>query len=187
MSPNDFSAADHPTPSGNHPGNHCHNRVAFRSGLRCRFFLTHSSAYQTWTGCCARYSSTQRNFHCKSSTTRSPHPACLRMWQLRPIPRRWLFPPVPRPTPNPGNTEWVRQRLDAVIALYQPTPAGVALLHSLDVRQMRGEPGFFGSYGFESWAGVGEAKPNTADARTGPFLLGGVPNHRQARPGVAAT
>ena len=76
-----------------------------------------------------------------------------------PNPTPMVVPPVPRPTPNPGNTEWVRQRLDAVIALYQPTPAGVALLHSLDVRQMRGEPGFFGSYGFESWAGVGEAKP----------------------------
>ncbi|HZA24547.1 MAG TPA: hypothetical protein VFA32_18440 [Dehalococcoidia bacterium] len=24
---------------------------------------------------------------------------------------------------------------------------------------MRGEPGFFGSYGFKGWAGVGEAKP----------------------------
>ena len=33
------------------------------------------------------------------------------------------------------------------------------MVHSLDVRQMRGEPGFFGSYGFHSWAGVGEARP----------------------------
>ena len=49
--------------------------------------------------------------------------------------------------------------MDAVIALYRPTPAGIALLRSLDVRQMRGEPGFFGSYGFNGWAGIGEAKP----------------------------
>ena len=63
------------------------------------------------------------------------------------------------PTPHPGNTEWVRERLDAIVALYQPAPAGEALLHSLDVRQMPGEPGFFGSYGFDGWAGVGEAKP----------------------------
>ena len=49
--------------------------------------------------------------------------------------------------------------MDAVIALYRPTAVGQALLHSLDVRQMQGEPGFFGSYGFYGWAGVGEAKP----------------------------
>ena len=46
-----------------------------------------------------------------------------------------------------------------MIALYRPTPAGAALLRSLDLRQMLGEPGFFGSYGFDSWAGVGEARP----------------------------
>ena len=70
-----------------------------------------------------------------------------------------VSPPSPLPTPHPGNTTWVRQRLDAVIALYRPTPAGAALLRSLDLRQMLGEPGFFGSYGFDSWAGVGEARP----------------------------
>ena len=68
-------------------------------------------------------------------------------------------PAAPLPTPHPGNTAWVRQRLDAVIALYRPTPAGAALLRSLDLRQMLGEPGFFGSYGFDNWAGVGEARP----------------------------
>ena len=68
-------------------------------------------------------------------------------------------PALPLPTPHPGNSAWVRQRLDAVIALYRPTPAGAALLRSLDLRQMLGEPGFFGSYGFDSWAGVGEARP----------------------------
>ncbi len=46
-----------------------------------------------------------------------------------------------------------------MIALYHPSPAGAALLRSLDLRQMRDEPGFFGSYGFDGWAGVGEAKP----------------------------
>ena len=35
----------------------------------------------------------------------------------------------------------------------------MALLYSLDIRQMKGEPGFFGSYGFNGWAGIGEAKP----------------------------
>ena len=46
-----------------------------------------------------------------------------------------------------------------MIALYRPTHTGEALLRSLDLRQMKGEPGFFGSYGFDQWAGVGEAKP----------------------------
>ena len=63
------------------------------------------------------------------------------------------------PTPHPGNSDWVRRRLDAVTELYALTEEGAALVHSLDVRQMRGEPGFFGSYGFHSWAGVGEARP----------------------------
>ena len=67
--------------------------------------------------------------------------------------------PIPAPTPHPANTEWVSHRLDAVISLYQPTALGRELLHSLDVRQMQGEPGYFGSYGYYSWAGVGEAKP----------------------------
>lgn len=70
-----------------------------------------------------------------------------------------MIPGPDRPTPHPGNTDWVRGRLDAVIGLYDLTAEGAALLRSLDLRQMRGEPGFFGSYGFHGWAGVGEAKP----------------------------
>ena len=62
------------------------------------------------------------------------------------------------PTPRAGNSVWARERVDAVVGLYRPTAAGAALLRSLDFRQMRGEPGFFGSYGFGSWAGAGEAK-----------------------------
>ena len=75
-------------------------------------------------------------------------------WPTAPLPA----PPFPHPTPHPGNSAWVRERLDALATLYRPTPAGVALLRSLDVRQMKGEPGFFGSYGFGGWAGIGEAK-----------------------------
>ncbi len=86
-----------------------------------------------------------------------------------------LLPPVPRPTPHPGNTGWVRERIEAVISLYEPTPAGRALLHSLDVRQMREEPGFFGSYGFHGWAGVGEAKPIPVMHELGHSYWGGFP------------
>ena len=76
-----------------------------------------------------------------------------------PVPQPAATQLPPPPTPHPNNSPWAKQRTDAVTALYQPTPAGAALLRSLDLRQMTGEPGFFGSYGFDLWAGVGEAKP----------------------------
>jgi len=65
----------------------------------------------------------------------------------------------PTPTPNPSNSLWVHRRLNALMQFYDLTDEGVALMQSLDLRQMRGEPGFFGSFGFKEWAGVGEAKP----------------------------
>ena len=67
--------------------------------------------------------------------------------------------PLPPPTLHPDTTTWVKERIDAVVALYQPKKAGEALLRSLDLRQMEGNPSFFGSYGFDKWAGVGEARP----------------------------
>ena len=84
-------------------------------------------------------------------------------------------PPLPLPTPRPGNSDWVRERIDAVVSLYRPTLAGEALLRSLDLRQMQGEPGFFGSYGFEGWAGVGEAKPIPVMHELGHSYWGGFP------------
>lgn len=54
---------------------------------------------------------------------------------------------------------WVKDRLAAVMSLYSITPEGREKLQDLDVRWMRDEPGFFGSYGYKSWTGVGEAKP----------------------------
>ena len=82
---------------------------------------------------------------------------------------------VPQPTPHTDATDWVKERLDAVIALYQPTEAGEALLRSLDLRQMEGEPGFFGSYGFGKWAGVGEARPIGVIHELGHSYWGGFP------------
>ena len=69
----------------------------------------------------------------------------------------------------------MEQRLDAVVALYRPTQAGEALIRSLDLRQMQGEPGFFGSYGFDSWAGVGEARPMGVMHELGHSYWGGFP------------
>ncbi len=56
-------------------------------------------------------------------------------------------------------TPWVRARLAAVVTLYHISPRGQVALESLDVRQMVGQPGWFGSYGYRGWTGVGEAKP----------------------------
>ena len=61
------------------------------------------------------------------------------------------------------------------MALYRPTPAGESLLRSLDLRHMRAEPGFFGSYGFGLWAGVGEAKPIGVMHELGHSYWGGFP------------
>lgn len=61
------------------------------------------------------------------------------------------------------------------MVLYRPTAQGEALLRSLDLRQMVGEPGFFGSYGFGKWAGVGEAKPIGIMHELGHSYWGGLP------------
>ena len=87
------------------------------------------------------------------------------------------------PTPHPANSEWVRRRLDAVIELYGLTEEGAALFRSLDVRQMRGEPGFFGSYGFHGWAGVGEARPIPVMHELSHSYWGGFPV--EGRPGLS--
>jgi len=92
---------------------------------------------------------------------------------LTPVPP--TVTPGPTPTPNPNNADWVKERLDAVSRFYDLTDAGVALLRSLDLRQMRGEPGFFGSFGFQDWAGVGEAKPIGVIHELGHSYWGGFP------------
>ena len=58
---------------------------------------------------------------------------------------------APGLTPPATNTEeWVCQRLEAVSDLYRLTLGGRLVLAALDVRQMRGQPGYFGSFGFNS-------------------------------------
>ena len=48
-------------------------------------------------------------------------------------------------------------------------------MRSLDLRQMEGEPGYFGSYGFSEWAGVGEASPIGVIHELGHSYWGGFP------------
>ena len=55
--------------------------------------------------------------------------------------------------------DWVRDRIDVVVQLYDISEEGEQGLHRLDVRWMQDQPGFFGSFGFASWTGVGEARP----------------------------
>ena len=70
------------------------------------------------------------------------------------IPPATRWTPLVLPTPHPDTAPWVTERIDAIVALYQPPNAGEEPLRSLDLRQVEGEPGFFGSYGFTEWAGV---------------------------------
>jgi hypothetical protein len=56
---------------------------------------------------------------------------------------------------------WVQERIAALETLYDFTLQGRLFLEALDLRQMRGQPGWFGSFGFDGWTGVGEAKPES--------------------------
>ena len=65
-------------------------------------------------------------------------------------------PDAPAPPPEAAA---VAERILAVADLYGISTEGLNLLLRLDVRQMLEQPGFFGSYGYKGWTGVGEAKP----------------------------
>ena len=97
--------------------------------------------------------------------TRPPQPTA----SPPPTPARSLFssPPIQK--------NWITQRLAAVATLYDVSDEGRDLFDRLDVRQMRGEPGFFGSYGYKSWTGVGEAKPSTIMHELGHAYWGAFP------------
>ncbi|MQG62941.1 MAG: hypothetical protein FI708_09410, partial [SAR202 cluster bacterium] len=44
------------------------------------------------------------------------------------IPPATRWTPLVLPTPHPDTAPWVTERIDAIVALYQPTKAGEALL-----------------------------------------------------------
>ena len=99
--------------------------------------------------------------------------------------RRWLIPlalsavvltsachknsapeaPEPDTTPAPLDAQaqnaWVKQRIQALVTMYNISPAGRAWLEGYDLRQIVGRPGWFGSFGNEGWAGVGQAIPSS--------------------------
>ena len=72
-------------------------------------------------------------------------------------------------------TPWVQDRVRAVAEIYNIAPAGRAWIQGYDLRQMVGQPGWFGSYGNDSWAGVGEAKPSSVLHELGHSYWGAFP------------
>lgn len=69
---------------------------------------------------------------------------------------------LPWPDGQPvEQSEWVKERVAAVKAIYGFTVAGEEWLDGYDMRQMIGQPAWFGSRGYFSWAGAGEAKPRS--------------------------
>ncbi|MCH8087114.1 MAG: hypothetical protein IIC81_04590 [Chloroflexi bacterium] len=65
--------------------------------------------------------------------------------------------PIRVPTPEPNS--WVQARLDSYFQLYNITPKGREAFSSLDIRQMIGQPAWYGSTGFQGFTGMGQANP----------------------------
>ena len=83
--------------------------------------------------------------------------------------------------PGAGQSPWVQDRIAALNAIYGFTPQGQRFLEELDLRQMTGQPGWFGSFGYQGWTGVGEAKPASithelGHAYWGAFAVSGRPD-----------
>lgn len=54
---------------------------------------------------------------------------------------------------------WAQARVAAAEKIWGLSPSAVAWLGSYDLRHMQGRPAWFGSNGYDSWAGVGQAVP----------------------------
>ena len=77
-------------------------------------------------------------------------------------------------------TPWVRSRLAAVEQIYGFTVAGESWIDGYDFRQMQDQPAWFGSNGYASWSGAGEAVPRSilhelGHAYWGAFAVDGRP------------
>ena len=57
-----------------------------------------------------------------------------------------------------GQPVWLQARIEAIEAIYNLTADGERFLEEHDLRWMRGEPGWFGSFGYDGWTGVGESR-----------------------------
>lgn len=71
--------------------------------------------------------------------------------------------------------DWVAGRLDAVQGIWGFTSDGVEWQNSYDLRQMRGQPAWFGSTGSSGWAGAGQAVPRSVMHELGHSYWGAFP------------
>ena len=101
--------------------------------------------------------------------------------------------PTPIPTPieaaldEPNPALWIGERIDAIVELYHVSGAGQAWLRGYDLRQMVGMPGWFGSTGYDGWAGIGQAIPSSvlhevSHSYFGAFPVSGEPGLSWVRP-----
>ncbi len=71
--------------------------------------------------------------------------------------------------------DWVQARLDAYFTLFNITPEGRDVIASLDVRQMEGQPAWYGSTGYRGFTGVGQARPDVVAHELGHAYWGAFP------------
>ena len=104
--------------------------------------------------------------------------------------------PTPIPVPNQATLDetnpalWVGERIEAIVDLYHISSEGQAWLIGYDLRQMVGMPGWFGSTGYDGWAGVGQAIPSSvihevSHSYFGAFPVSGDPGLSWVRTGGA--
>ena len=89
---------------------------------------------------------------------------------------------------EPAQSDWAQDRVAALQAVYNFTPEGRRFLSAHDLRQMAGQPGWFGSFGYGRWSGVGEARPGPimhelSHAYWGAFDVSGRPDLSWTEPG----
>ena len=82
--------------------------------------------------------------------------ACSGSPEETPPPPTGESPVLSTPAPD-GQTPWIRERVQATEVIYDILLSGREWLEGYDLRQMVGQPGWFGSLGFKQWAGVGQA------------------------------
>ncbi len=71
--------------------------------------------------------------------------------------------------------DWVQTRLDAYFTLFNITAEGRDVIASLDVRQMEGQPAWYGSTGYRGFTGVGQARPDVVAHELGHAYWGAFP------------